>query len=64
MKTINNDNFDLAARIDYGVKAGVRDALIEHKRLGKPIYVLKNDKIVKIPPDQIIIRDLPPYPPT
>lgn len=58
----NNENFNLAARIDYGVKAGVRDALIEHKKANRPIVVLKDGKVVRIPPDEIVIPELPPYP--
>jgi hypothetical protein len=62
MKTID-EKFDLAARIDYGVKAGVRDAILEHKRVGVAIVVLENGKIVEIPPEKIEVNDnLPPSP--
>jgi hypothetical protein len=56
------DDFNLAARIDYGVKAGVREALIEHKKANRSIVVSKNGKIVHIPPNEIVIPDLPPFP--
>lgn len=62
MKT-TDEMFDLAARIDYGVKAGVRDAILEHKRVGVAIVVLENGKIVEIPPEKIEVSDnLPPSP--
>ncbi len=60
---ITSEKFDLAARIDYGVKAGVRDAILEHKRVGVSIVVLENGKIVEIPPDKIEVDySLPPSP--
>ncbi len=62
MKT-TDEKFDLSARIDYGVKAGVRDAILEHKRVGVAIVVLENGKIVEIPPEKIEVdNDLPPQP--
>ncbi len=55
MKQTNDkkDDFDLAARIDYGVKAGVREAILRHKREGRSIFVEKNGKIIEIPPEEI-----------
>lgn len=50
---------ELSRRIDYGVKAGVRDALIEHKRLGKSIVIEKDGDIIEIPADEIEIPDEP-----
>lgn len=52
-----DEKFDLAARIDYGVKAGVRDAILEHKKAGISIVILENGKIVEIPPDKIEVSD-------
>lgn len=53
---------DLAARIDYGVRKGIANALLEHKKAGLPIVVSENGKIIEIPPDQIEIPKLPPNP--
>lgn len=41
------------------VQAGVRDALILHKRAGQPIVVWENGQVVLIPADEIIIPDEP-----
>lgn len=62
MQRSRTNSFNLAERIDYGVKAGVRKALMEHKKENKPIFIWKDGKIVEVPPDQIEIPDLPPYP--
>ncbi|MBP9729284.1 MAG: hypothetical protein KBD23_03995 [Gammaproteobacteria bacterium] len=47
------EDLDLAARIDYGVKTGVREAVLRHKREGRSIFVEKNGKIIEIPPEEI-----------
>ncbi len=63
MKSITDNDFDLAARIDYGVKKGVANALLEHKRTGHAIFVINDDgKFVKIPPEQIEVPEVPPLP--
>ena len=63
MKKESTDNFDLAARIIYGVKKGANNARLEHKKAGRSIFVLENGKIVEIPPDKIEVDDnLPPSP--
>ena len=55
MKQMNDkkDEFDLAARIDYGVKLGVKEAILEHKREGRSIFISENGKIIEIPPEEI-----------
>lgn len=63
MKAKNINNFNLAERIDYGVKAGVREAIIEHKRAQRSIFVLKDGEIVEVPPEQIEIPNDPLFPP-
>jgi hypothetical protein len=57
------DNFNLAARIVYGVKKGAAQARLEHKLAGRPIFVIENGKVVEIPPEKIEAGDdLPPPP--
>ena len=55
MKSILDNNFNLAERIDYGVKLGVALALSEHKKTGSSIFITKNHKIIEVPPEQIDI---------
>ena len=63
LKVKTKTNFNLAERIDYGVKAGVREAIIEHKRAGKSIFILEKGKIDEIPADQIQVADDQPKQP-
>lgn len=54
---------NLIARIDDGVKKGAAQARLEHKLVGRPIFVLENGNVVEIPPDKIEVDDnLPPSP--
>ena len=39
--------------IDLAMKRAVREALIEHKKLGFSIVVWQDGRVVEIPPDQI-----------
>ena len=59
MSNKNKESEDFFAKIDYGVRCGAIDALKEHKRLGLPIHVWKNGKVVEIPADEIVIREEP-----
>ena len=63
MPILNDNAFNLIARVDYGVKKGAAQARLEHKLAGRPIFVLENGKVVEIPPEKIEVgNDLPPYP--
>ena len=46
-----------ATRIQRALRAGVRRALIRHKRLGESIAVWRDGRVVIVPPDQINIPD-------
>ena len=47
------------------LKEAVAEAIAQHKRMGQPIVVLKEGRIVSIPPDQIRVQDpQDPYRPT
>ena len=56
MHKLNIHN-DLFKKIDLGVKRGVSHALAEHKKAGRSIVVLKDGKIVKIPPEEIYVDE-------
>lgn len=46
---------DMVERITRALKAAGRDALIRHKREGLPVVAWRDGKVVKIPPEQIVI---------
>jgi len=52
---IKDKNFDLFKRIDLGVKRGAAKALEEHKKAGRSIVIWQDGKIVKIPPEKILV---------
>jgi len=60
MKSPIEKKFDLAARIDYGVKKGAANARLEHKKAGRPIFVIENGELIEIPADKIEVRDVEP----
>ena len=39
--------------VDIAMRRAVREALIEHKKLGHTIVVWQDGKIVKLPPEEI-----------
>ena len=41
------------ALIDGAIEQGVRDALREHKLFGNPIAVVRDGRVVLIPPEEI-----------
>jgi hypothetical protein len=45
-------------RIQRAFRAGVRRALMRHKRLGESVAVWREGRVVIIPPDQINIPDV------
>ena len=50
---------DYLKRMEIGVRRGVSRALDRHKKLGEPIVIWKDGKVVEIPPEKI---EVPPYP--
>lgn len=55
----------LFVAIDKAIKEAVRDALIRHKRAGVPIVIWKDGKVVRVPPEEIVVDESgsPPEPP-
>ena len=56
---IMTKRINILKRFEIGLRRGVSKALDEHKRMGHYIVVLKDGKVVKIPPEEIVV---PPYP--
>jgi hypothetical protein len=44
--------------VTRGIRNGVRDALIRHKKLGESIAVWQDGKVVIVPPEEIVIPPL------
>lgn len=54
--TFSRINFaEQAEAIERILQAAVREALAIHKRLGNPIAVWKDGKVVIVPPEEIVI---------
>lgn len=49
------DFAEQAEAIERILQAAVRDTLSIHKRLGNPIAVSKDGKVVVVPPEEIVI---------
>lgn len=44
-------------RVQRALNRAVRQALIMHKKLGNPIAVWENGKVVIVPPEEIVIPE-------
>ena len=53
--------FDEGTAIDRALEEAVRQALRRHKKLGNPIVIYKDGKVVWVPPEEIPVdeRSLP-----
>jgi hypothetical protein len=47
----------LAYRAEEALRKAVAEAIAEHRRNGVPIAIWRDGKVVRIPPDQIEIRE-------
>jgi len=47
----------IGIRAEEALKKAVADTIADHKRTGDPIVIWRNGKIVKIPADQIELRE-------
>ncbi|HBB16113.1 MAG: hypothetical protein A3J94_13360 [Syntrophus sp. RIFOXYC2_FULL_54_9] len=56
---IKEDVRDLPLKVkaERALKEAVAEALAEHKRQGNPIVVWRNGKVVRIPPEEIIVPE-------
>jgi len=48
----------LAIRAEEAFKKAVADAIAEHRLRGRSIAVWRNDKVTRIPADQIVVREV------
>lgn len=53
------DVFGTPGRVEAAMKRGVRDALRRHKLLGESIAVSRDGKVVIVPPEEIVVPELP-----
>ncbi len=47
----------LAYKAEEALREAVAEAIAEHRRNGVPIAVWRNGKVVRIPADQIVVRE-------
>ena len=57
MKKKNLTDIPIGIRAEEALKKAVADTIADHKRTGDPIVIWQNGKIVKIPADQIELRE-------
>jgi hypothetical protein len=48
----------LVYRAEKALKKAVAKAIAEHRRNGIPIAIYRDGKVVLVPPDQIMVRDV------
>ncbi len=48
---------DFLKNLEIGIRRGAAKALAKHKREGIPIAVMKDGKVVLIPPEDIIVPE-------
>ena len=55
---INTDNpsfVDFGKDVEKALQRAVRQALLMHKRIGNPIAIWRDGRVVIIPPEEIVI---------
>ena len=57
MKKKNLKDISIGIRAEEALKKAVADAIADHKRSDNSIVIWRNGKVVKIPADQIEIRE-------
>lgn len=56
-ENIKESDMPMAFRAEEALKKAVADTIADHKRTGDPIVIWRDGKVVKIPADQIEIRE-------
>ena len=62
---INTDNpsfVDFGKDVERALQRAVRHALLMHKRIGNPIAIWRDGKVVIVPPEEIVIPPDVPEP--
>lgn len=44
-------------KIDLGIRRGAARAQLEHKLAGRPIYIWRDGRVVKVPPEEIVVDE-------
>jgi hypothetical protein len=57
MKKTNKSLPPLAYRAEEALRKAVAEAIAEHRRNGVPIAIWRNGRVVRIPSDQIEVRE-------
>jgi hypothetical protein len=57
MKKMRKSPPPLAYRAEEALRKAVAEAIAEHRRNGVPIAIWRNGKVVRIPADQIEVRE-------
>jgi hypothetical protein len=57
MKKKKRTSFLLAYKAEEALRKAVAEAIAEHRRNGVPIAIWRNGKVVRIPADQIEVRE-------
>ena len=57
MKKKKKTSFPLAYKAEEALRRAVAEAIAEHRRNGVPIAIWRNGKVVRIPADQIEVRE-------
>jgi len=57
MKKSKREPFLLAYKAEEALRKAVAEAIAEHRRNGVPIAIWRNGKVVRIPAEQIQVRE-------
>jgi hypothetical protein len=57
MKRSKRTSFLLAYKAEEALRKAVAEAIAEHRRNGVPIAIWRNGKVIRIPADQIGVRE-------
>ena len=57
MKKRRRTSFLLAYKAEEALRKAVAEAIAEHRRKGVPIAIWRNGKVIRIPADQIEVRE-------
>jgi len=56
-KMNNNADIELVAKAKKAMKEAVSRVIEDHKRTGDPIVIWQDGKVVKVPPDQLSVKE-------
>jgi hypothetical protein len=59
IKLTDNLFIEHGEAIEQVLRHAVQHALLMHKRLGNPVAIWQDGKVIVIPPDEIAVEDLP-----